>query len=179
MPKKKKDQTGGPEAPVNDTVFLEGAAQGAADQQVAADQQAQVGQTTLPEDVAELVRATLKVAIAQRKLYALATTLTSLTRVIAKALGGYVDGIPTSVLRDFIRREIQTMGYPLIYARVNYAGLRYVPETVVLYKNFDEIVEIVRSGRVDSLKAVVAADGIDPIYDSTEAGGNEAARGRP
>jgi hypothetical protein len=177
MPKKKKDQTEGPEAPVNDTVFLEGAAQGAADQQVAADQQA--GQTTLPEDVAELVRATLKVAIAQRKLYALATTLTSLTRVIARALGGYINGIPTSVLRDFIRREIQTMGYPIIYARVSYAGVRYTPETVVLYRNFDEIVESIRSGRVDSLKAVVVADGIDPIYDKTETGGNEAAQGRP
>jgi len=158
MAKKKKDraQEGPVEAPVKDAVFSEaGAAQGAA----AADK------VTIPGDVAELVRATLKVAMAQRKLYGLSTTLTSLTRSVAKALDKYLDGIPTAALREFVKREVEAMGYLVIEAKVNYNGVPYKADTVLLYRNFEEIVDSIRSGRAETFKPVITLDGIDPMFD--------------
>jgi len=164
MPKKKKNQTqeGPAEAPVKDTVFPEtvgemGAAQGAAAAIQTVDQ--------IPNEVAELIRATLKVLIAQRRLYGLATTMSSLTRAVSKALGAYIDGIPTQVIRDFIKREVEQMGFKIIEAKVNYTGVMYVANVVMLYRNFDEIVDIIKAGRADSVKLVITTDGIDPTYD--------------
>jgi len=157
MAKKKKDRAQeGLEAPVKDTVFSEtGAAQGAA----AADK------ATIPGDVAELVRATLRVAMAQRKLYGLSTTLTSLARAVAKALDKYLDGIPMGVLREFIKREVEAMGYLVIEAKVSYNGVPYKAETVFLYRSFEEIVDSIRSGRAETFKPVITLDGIDPMFD--------------
>jgi len=157
MPKKKNVQTQeGLEAPVKDTVFPEtGAAQGAAIQTV--DQ--------IPSNVAELIAATLKVVIAQRRLVGLSTTLSSLTKGISRALGPYVDGIPAAVIREFIRREVEKMGHKVITARVNYMGVTYLADTVLLYRDFDDITDAVKAGRVDSFKTVIVTDGIDPIYD--------------
>jgi hypothetical protein len=164
MPKKKKNQTQeGLEAPVNETVFPEmggemGAAQGAAAAIQTVDQ--------IPNEVAELIRATLKVLIAQRRLYGLATTVSSLAKAVSNALGAYVDGISKSVIRDFIKREVEQMGFKIIEAKVNYLGVKYVAETVMLYKNFDEIVDIIKAGRVDdAIKLVITRDGIDPMFD--------------
>ena len=159
MPKKKKNNNEGPaEAPVNETLFSEtGAAQGAATAIQTVDQ--------IPGEVAELIRATLKVLIAQRRLYGLATTMSSLTRAVSKALGAYIDGIPIQVIRDFIKREVEQMGFKIIEAKVNYTGVMYVAEVVMLYRNFDEIVDIIKAGRVDSVKLVITTDGIDPTYD--------------
>jgi hypothetical protein len=160
MAKKKKNQTQeGPVAPVNekDTVFPEaGAAQGAAG----------AGETNqISAEVAELITATIKVLIAQRKVFGLSTTLTSLTRAVAKALEPYVNGISKDALRDFIRSEVQKMGYPIVVARVSYTGVPYEAETVILYRNFDEVVDAIRSGRNDSLKVAITAEGIDTKYD--------------
>jgi len=159
MPKKKKNNNEGPaEAPVNETLFSEtGAAQGAAAAIQTVDQ--------IPGEVAELIRATLKVLIAQRRLYGLATTVSSLTRAVSKALGAYIDGIPTQVIRDFIKREVEQMGFKIIEAKVNYTGVMYVADVVMLYRNFDEIVDIIKAGRADSVKLVITTDGIDPMYD--------------
>jgi hypothetical protein len=160
MPKKKDKQTqeGPAEAPVSGTVFPEaGAAQGAAAAIQTADQ--------IPSDVAELITATLKVAIAQRRLVGLSTTLSSLTKVVSRALGAYVDGISTAAIRDFIRREVVSMGYKIIEAKVNYLGVTYLADTVLLYRNFDEIVDIIKAGRGESFKTVITTDGIDPLFD--------------
>ena len=165
MPKKKKNQTqeGPAEAPVKDTVFPEtggemGAAQGAAAANAVTNQ--------IPADVAELIRSTLKVLIAQRKLYALSTTLTSLTKAVVKGLEKYVDGIDEAAIRDFIKSELEAWGYVIIQARVNYLGARYIAETVMLYKSFEDIVDMIRAGRVDdAIKPVITRDGIDPMFD--------------
>ncbi len=167
MPKKKKVQTqeGPAEAPLNDTVFPTGA--GAAQGAAAANQMPEVqgAANQIPEDVAELIRSTLRVLIAQRRLYGLSTTLTSIVKAVAKALGPYVDGINKAVIRDFIRSEVSKMGYPVIMARVDYGGVKFEAETVVLYRNFEEIVDIIRTGRAESLKPIIIHDGIDPIFD--------------
>jgi hypothetical protein len=160
MPKKKKNNNEGPaEAPVNEAVFPEaGAAQGAAAANAVTNQ--------IPADVAELIRSTLKVLVAQRKLYALSTTLTSLTKAVVKGLEKYVDGIDEAAIRGFIKRELEAWGYVIIQARVNYLGARYIAETVMLYKSFEDIVDMIRAGRVDdAIKPVVARDGIDPMFD--------------
>jgi len=105
------------------------------------------------------------VAIAQRKVYGLSTTLTSLTKTVVKALDKYVDGIPTGVIRDFIKREVTAMGYPVIEAKVDYTGVPFKAETVLLYRNFEEIVDMIKAGRMETLKPVIVGDGIDPIFD--------------
>jgi len=159
MPKKKNVQTQeGLEAPVKDTVFPEtGAAQGAAAADAALNQ--------IQENTAELIRATLKVLIAQRRLHGLATTVSSLTRAVVKALDAYLDGIPTAAVREFIKREIEKMGYKIITAKVNHLGVMYLADTVLLYKDFDEILDIIKTGRVESFKTAITTEGIDPMYD--------------
>jgi hypothetical protein len=160
MPKKKNAQTQeGLEAQVKDTVFSEaGAAQGAA------------SQVKIPDEVAELFRATIKVAMAQRKVYGISTTLTSLARAVAKALDKYVDGIPMAVLREFIKREVAAWGYLVTEAKVSYNGVPYIAETVFLYRSFDEIVEMIRNGRAETFKPVITLDGIDPMFDKSASG---------
>jgi hypothetical protein len=163
MAKKKKNQTQeGLEAPINQTVFSEvGAAQGAA----AANQTANQTVDQIPGDVAELITATLKVLIARRKVLGLSTTLSSLAKAVVKNLEPYLDNISMKALRDFIRAEVEKMGYRVIEARVNYSGVPYIAETVLLYKSFDEIIDVIKGGRIDSFKAVISTEGIDPIFD--------------
>jgi hypothetical protein len=165
MAKKKKNQNqeGPVEAPGNDKVLSEtGAAQGAAQVVVSANQ------VTIPDDVAELIRASLRLLIARRKVHGFSTTLTSLTKAIIKALDKYVDGIPSGVIRDFVKRELEAMGYKIVTAVVEYRGVKFEAETVLLYRNFDEIVEMVKSGRVESLKPVIT-ESPDPIHDRVHA----------
>jgi hypothetical protein len=160
MAKKKKNQTteGPVEAPANQTVFTEaGAAQGAAAAIQTADQ--------IPSEVAELVTSTLKVLIAQRRLYGLSTTLSSITKAVVKALDAYVRDISLGALRDFIRAELEKMGYKIIAAKVNYMGVMYQADTVLLYRNFEDIVDVVRNGRGDTLRVTITTDGIDPLFD--------------
>jgi hypothetical protein len=159
MPKKKKNNHEGPtEAPVNGAVFPEaGAAQGAAAAIQTADQ--------IPSEIAELITATLKVVIAQRKLVGLSTTLSSLTKAVSRALGAYLDGISTAAIREYVKREAEKMGYKIVTAKVNYMGVMYLAETVLLYRNFDEIVDIIKSWRGECFKTVIVTDGIDPLHD--------------
>jgi hypothetical protein len=157
--KKKNPNPEGPvEAPANQTVFSEaGAAQGAAVAIQTADQ--------IPSEVAELVTSTLKVLVAQRRLYGLSTTLTSITKAIVKALDAYVRDISLGALRDYVRAELEKMGYKIITAKVNYMGVMFQADTVILYRNFEEMVDMVRTGRGDTLRVVITTDGIDPLFD--------------
>jgi hypothetical protein len=162
MAKKKKNQEG-LEAPANDGVFPEAdAARGAAQQETAKQE---AFQTAIPSEVAELIKATLTVVLAQRKLSGLATTVTSLTRVIYKALGRYVERISASAVREFVKKELENAGYRIITAKVEYMGVRYEAETVILYRSFEELIDMVKDGKLDSLRAVIINDGIDPIHD--------------
>jgi len=36
---------------------------------------------------------------------------------------------------------------------------------VFLYRSFEEIVDVVRNGRAETLKPVIILDGIDPMFD--------------
>jgi translation initiation factor IF-2 len=166
MPKKKKNQTEGPEeAPVNSGVVFSaepGAAQGAA----AAEQVQGKAAEQVQEDVAELIRSTLKVIIAQRKTYGLATTLTSLNRAVVKALENYLKFVPKTAVREYIKRVLIAEGYAVVEAVVEYGGMLYRAEVVMLYRNYDEIVEMVKADRMNKLiKPLVLTDGIDPLYD--------------
>jgi septum formation topological specificity factor MinE len=167
MGKKKKNHTPEGEDQVNQTVFSEaGAAQGAAAAVQTVDQITSQTVDQIPSEVAELIRATLKVVIAQRKLNALSTTLSSLTKAVLKALDKYVDGIDKAVIRDFIKRELEAWGYPIVQAKVDYMGVNYIAETVMLYKDYNEIVDMIRTGRVnESIRTVIVHDGIDPLFD--------------
>ena len=162
MPKKKKNQTEGLEAPANHT-FSEPAA---AQEKGAAASGQTASQAQLPVDVQELIRTTLKVVVAQRRTYGLATTLTSLTRAVNKALENYLKHVPKYAVREFIKSELEAAGYPVFTAVVDYNGTPYEAQVAMLYKNFDEIVEMVKAGRVSSLiRSLILADGIDPAYD--------------
>jgi len=155
MAKKKKTQTqeGPVEAPVNDNVFPEaGAVQATA-------------QAAIPNDVAELIKATLTVMVAQRRMYGFATTVTSLAKSVTRALSKYVDSIPMQALREFIKKELEAMGYKIVVAVIDYSGVKVEAETVILYRNFEEIVEMLKAGRLESLKPVIANDGPDPLFD--------------
>jgi hypothetical protein len=158
MPKKKKDQTEGPaEAQVNNVFPEVGAAQGAA----ASSQTA-----SLPPDVAELVRSTLRVVIAQRRTYGLAATLTSIVNSVNKALERYLKRVPKYALRGFIRDELTAMGYPVFEAVVEYGYASFRADVVMLYRDYQEVVDMVKAGRTSSLiRSVIVADGIDPAYD--------------
>jgi hypothetical protein len=182
MGKKKKNQTqtGPVEAPIKESVFSEPtAAEGAAvgNQQTEVANQQTVSQTVsrtvvsqaqsqIPMDVAELIRSTLKVLIAQRRTYALASTLTSLTRAVEKALERYVKRVPKTTLREFIRSELAAMGHTIVTATIEYAGDLYNVEIVMLYRNYDELVEMIRHGRVSAMiKPLITTDGLDPAFD--------------
>jgi hypothetical protein len=161
MAKKKKvqNQEGPAEAPVKDNVFSEvGAAQGAA----AANQT----QNQIPQDVRELIRSTLSVIIAQRRTYALAATLTSIVRAVNKALERYLKFIPRDAVRDFIKEELVASGYPVFRGLVEYGNAYFRADVVMLYKDYQEIIEMVKAGRTSGLiRSVIVADGIDPGYD--------------
>jgi hypothetical protein len=154
MPKKKKEQTEGPEAPVNQTFSAPAAAQAAA------------SQTQISPDVAELMRSTLRVIIAQRRTYGLSTTLTSIVRAVNKALDRYLKFTPKDTVRNFIRDELMASGYPVFRALVEYGNTYYQADVVMLYKDYQEIIEMIKAGRTSSLiRSVIVVDGIDPGYD--------------
>jgi hypothetical protein len=161
MAKKKKNQTreGPAEAPTKEALFTEaGAAQGAA----AANQT----QNQMPQDVRELIRSTLTVIIAQRKTYALAATLTSIVRAVSKSLDRYLKFIPKDAVRNFIKEELMASGYPVFKGLVEYGNTYYRADVVMLYKDYQEIIEMVKAGRTSGLiRSVIVADGIDPGYD--------------
>jgi hypothetical protein len=159
MPKKKDTQTQeGLEAPQKDTVFPEvGAAQGAVAAIQTVDQ--------IPSEIAELMMATLKVVIAKRKLVGLSTTLSSLTKAVSRTLGAYLDGISTAAIREYVKREVEKMGYKIITAKVNYLGSIYSADIVLLYRDFNEIVDIIKAGHGECLRTVIVTEGIDPLYD--------------
>ena len=152
--KKNKNQEGPVEAPQTEVFNETAAAQGAA----ATNQ-------TIPDDVAELIRATLKVLIAQRRVYGLATTITSLTKAVSKVLNKYIDGIPVVVVREFVKKELEAWGYKIITAVVEYGSVKFESEVVLLYRNFDELVDMVKAGRLETLKPVITSEGPDPKFD--------------
>jgi DNA-binding protein Fis len=169
MGKKKKNQTQGPtEAPVNQNVFSEGAAaQGAAATTVSqtnATNAAQV-QSQIPPDVAELIRSSLRVIVAQRKTSGLAITLTALTKAVKKGLENYLRRVPGSVVREFIRNELASMGYPIFVATIESGGELFQAEVVMLFKNYDEIVEMIKAGRMNTLLRALSSSEVDPLYD--------------
>ncbi len=104
--------------------------------------------------------------IAQRRTHALATTLTSLTNAVVEALKRYLRFVPKSVVREYVRSQLVVMGYTVVPAVVDYGGVPYQAEVVVLFKNYEELVEAVKAGRLSSIiKPLVLTNGIDPIYD--------------
>jgi hypothetical protein len=170
MAKKKKNQTQGPEAPVNQNVFSEGAAaQGTAAPNKTTSQtnatQTQSQQSQIPPDVAELVRSSLRVIVAQRRASGLAITLTALTVAVKKSLENYLKRTPTSAIREFIRSELVSMGYPIFTATIESRGELFQAEVVMLYRDFNEIVEMIKAGRMNTLLRSLVSTEVDPLYD--------------
>ena len=165
MGKKKKNQTPEGEVQVNQNVFSnEAAAQGAAATTVNQTNATQP-QSQIPADVAELMRTTLKVIIAQKKTSGLAITLAALVRTMRKNLENYLKRIPSSVIRDFIRNELVAMGYPIFVATIESGGELYQAEIVMLYRDYNEIVEMIRAGRMNSMLRTLASNEVDPLHD--------------
>ncbi len=167
MPKKKKTQTQeGPEAP-KETVFSEvGAAQVAAPNNQTTQTTVAQGASQIPPDVVELIRNTLKVLVAQRKTYGLATTVSSIVNAIYKALDNYLKRVPKRATRELIKNELASMGYPVFTATIEYGGTLYEAETVLLYRHLDELVDMVRHARLNTMiRALIVTEGIDPIFD--------------
>ena len=175
MPKKKKEQTEGPEAPVNQT-FSEPAPAQAAAQTVnqaisqnaapaAATKEAAQPQSQIPPDLVELIQSTLAVVVAQRKTHGLAITLTALVNNVKKTLERYVKRVPTHVIREFVKSQLLAMGYPIIEALVEYKGDTYRAEVVILYRNFDEIVDMVKKGRMNGTMKPLVSNEVNPLYD--------------
>jgi DNA-binding protein Fis len=175
MPKKKKDQTEGPEAPVNQTFSEPAAAQAAADQTsanqaisqdaapAAASQEA--AQLQIPPDLVELIQSTLTVVVAQRKTHGIAVTLTSLVNMVKKTLERYVKRVPTHAIREFVKSQLLAMGYPIIDALVEYKGDIYRAEVVILYRNFEEVVDMVKKGRMNAFMKSLVSNEVNPLYD--------------
>jgi hypothetical protein len=167
MPKKKVTQTEGPaEAPVNQGFSEVGAAQEAVVAASGQTAQTTANQTQIPADVQELIRSTLSVVMAQRKTYGLATTLTSLTRAVNKALDNYLRLVPKYAVRELVKNQLAASGYTVVTAVVEYGGALYQAEVVILYKDYHELVEMVKAGRLSGLiKPLILTEGIDPLYD--------------
>jgi hypothetical protein len=175
MPKKKINQT--PDS--NQTVFSEAAAQEAAaiTSQAAAAQAA--GQTAqdaasaassqaaqIPPDVAELIRSTLVVVLAQRKTQGFAITLAALAKTVKKTLERYLRRTPQYVVREFVKSELEAMGYPIITALVEHRGELYRAEVVVMYRNYQEFLEMIQTGRLSGIMRPLVANDVDLGYDT-------------
>ncbi|MFZ8809516.1 MAG: hypothetical protein ACO2PN_15605 [Pyrobaculum sp.] len=119
----------------------------------------------IPPDLAELIKSTLTVIVAQRKTHGLAITLTSLTNAVKKNLEKYLKHTPTSAVREFIRSELAAMGYQIVDALVEHKGDLYRAEVVMLYKNFDELVDMVKKGRVNNFMKSLISNEVAPPYD--------------
>jgi hypothetical protein len=160
MGKKKKNQVPEGEVQVNQNVFSnEAAAQGAAATTVT-----QV-QSQIPADVQQLIRDALRVIIAQKKTSGLAITLTALVKAVKKSLENYLRRTPTSEIRDFIRNELVAMGYPIFVATIENNRELYQAEIVMLYRDYNEIVEMIKAGRMNNLLRTLASAEVDALYD--------------
>jgi hypothetical protein len=165
MGKKKKNQTPEGEVQVNQNVFSNAAAaQGAAATTVNPTNTAQA-QSQIPADVQQLIRDALRVVVAQKKASGFAITLTALVRAVKKNLENYLKRTPTSAIREFIRNELVAMGYPLFVAEIENSGELYNAEIVMLYRDYNEIVEMIRAGRTKALLRTLVSNEVDPIYD--------------
>jgi DNA-binding protein Fis len=176
MPKKKKDQTEGPEAPVNQT-FSEPAAaadqtsanqaisQNAAPAAATTSQEVAQPQSQIPPDLVELIQSTLTVVVAQRKTHGIAVTLTSLVNMVKKTLERYLKRVPTYTIREFVKSQLLAMGYPIIDALVEYKGDVYNAEVVILYRNFEEVVDMVKKGRMNTIMKSLVSNEVNPLYD--------------
>ncbi len=187
MPKKKKQTEGPEEAPVNQTFSEPAADQAAAtdqtrvvNQAISQDAAPAAGQTAapsqaatqpqsqtqsqIPPDLAELIKSTLAVIIAQRRTHALAATLTSLTNAVVEALKRYLRFVPKSVVREYVRSQLVAMGYTVVPAVVDHGGALYQAEVVVLFKNYEEFVDMVKNARMSSMIKPLIKD-VDPLFD--------------
>jgi DNA-binding LacI/PurR family transcriptional regulator len=119
----------------------------------------------IPEETKELIRSLLKVLIAQRRVAAFSVNLTSLTQLTVKAIASYLTDIPDSVIREHVKKEIEAMGYKVLLAQVRDNNKIYQMEIVLLHRSFDELVDLITSGRMHGLVHAVWFTEIDPKYD--------------
>jgi len=119
----------------------------------------------MPEETKELIRSLLKVLIAQRRVAAFSMTLTSLTQLTAKTLASYLTDIPDSVIREHVKKEVEAMGYKVLHAQVHNNNRIYQAEIVLLHRSFDELADLITSGRMHGLVHAVWFTEIDPQYD--------------
>jgi len=173
MPKKKKNQTEGLEAPANQT-FSEPAAdqtsgvnqaisQGASP--AAATQEAAQPWSQIPPDLVGLIQSTLTVVVAQRRTHGLAITLTAMVNIVRKTLEKYVKRVPTHAIREFVKSQLLAMGYPIIDALVEYRGETYRAEVVMLYRSFEEVVDMVKKGRMNAFMKPLVSNEVNSLYD--------------
>jgi hypothetical protein len=118
----------------------------------------------IPEETKELIRSLLKVLIAQRRVTAFSMTLTSLTQLTAMTLASYLRDIPDSVIREHVKKEVEAMGYRVLLAQVHHNRI-YQAEIVLLHRSFDELVDLITSGRMHGLIHAIWFTEIDPQYD--------------
>jgi hypothetical protein len=165
--KKNRTQEGTVEGSVNQTVFSEPAAvQGAvASNQTTGGANAVQVHGQIPPDVAELIKSSLRVIVAQRRTVGLAITLTALTKAVKKSLENYLKRVPTSELRELIRNELAAMGCQIFTATIESKGELYQAEVVMLYRDFNEIVEMIKAGRMNNLLRSLVSNEVDPLYD--------------
>jgi hypothetical protein len=165
MTKKKKNQTQ-EGVPANQNVFSgPAAAQAAASSQTANQTNQANAARVLPPDVAELVRSSLMVIVAQRRASGLAITLTAVVKFVRKSLESYLKRTPTVELREFVRNELVASGFPIFVATIESGGELYQAEVVMLYRNFDEIVSMIKSGHMNTMLRSLVSSDVDPLYD--------------
>ena len=170
MPKKKKDQT---EGPVNQTFSDPAAAAAQTVNQAisqnaapaAATKEAAQPQSQIPPDLVELIQSTLTVVVAQRKTHGIAVTLTSLVNMVKKILEKYVKRVPTYTIRESVKSQLLAMRYPIVEALVEYKGDTYRAEVVILYRNFEEVVDMVKKGRLNAIMKPLVSNEVNPLYD--------------
>ena len=169
MPKKKTqtpEQTQAFSQPTQQEAINPAASQSAASAlDVTAVTTARQDQPRIPPDLAELIKSTLTVIVAQRKTNGLAITLTALVKAVRKTLENYVKRVPTPDIREFIKNELVAMGYLITDALIEHKGELYRAEVVVLYKNFDELVDMIKKGRVNGIIRPLVSNEVDALYD--------------
>jgi len=82
-----------------------------------------------------------------------------------KALASYLKDVPDSVIREHIKKEIEAMGYKTAIAQVRDNDKVYQTEIVLLHRSFDELIDLITSGRMHGLVHAVWFTEIDPKYD--------------
>jgi hypothetical protein len=73
--------------------------------------------------------------------------------------------VPTPDIREFIKNELVAMGYLITDALIEHKGELYRAEVVVLYKNFDELVDMIKKGRVNGIIRPLVSNEVDSLYD--------------